>query len=221
MPRVVLWAWERPEDLRFARSEDVGVAFLAGTVYLRGQRTEFHPRQQPLRVGPMMKLIGVIRLETTHAALNAQQLQETQRRIVEASSLPQVVGVQIDFDATRSERAFYRDLLVSLRTQLPASTPISITALSSWCIGDDWIAALPIDEAIPMLFRMGTGQNEVTSWLQSERDFREPLCRGSLGVSIDESWKQLPSGRRIYAFSHKPWTQNSFDALYWEIDTWR
>jgi len=33
LPRVVLWAWERPEDLRSAGS-DVGVAFLAQTITL-------------------------------------------------------------------------------------------------------------------------------------------------------------------------------------------
>jgi hypothetical protein len=99
--------------------------------------------------------------------------------------------------------------------------PISVTALASWCIGDDWIHDLPIDEAVPMLFRLGTGKNEVTSWIGSERDFREPLCRGSLGISIDEPWRLLPSGRRVYAFSPKPWTEHSLAALSWEMHSWR
>ncbi len=222
MPRLVLWAWERPEDLRFVNSEHVGVAFLAGTIHLRGEDFEFRPRLQPLRVSPDTQLVAVVRLEAEPgAALNQRQMDEARERIVKTSSLPQVVAVQIDFDATESQQGFYRALLLGLRQQLPRATPISITALASWCIGGDWIAGLPIDEAVPMLFRMGTGQNEVSSWLGSQRDFREPLCRGSLGISIDEPWKSLPRGRRVYAFSPKPWTQNSVAALDWEMQSWR
>jgi hypothetical protein len=219
-PRLLLWAWERPENLRFIDSEHVGVAFLAGTMHLRNDAAAFQPRLQPLRVSPQTKLIAVIRIETAQAQLNAEQLHKTVTELVAASALPQVVAIQIDFDATLSERAFYRDLLVELRKQLPSSTPISITALASWCIGDDWIANLPIEEAVPMLFRLGTGTNEVTSRIGSERDFREPLCRGSLGISTDEPWESLPSDRRVYAFSPKPWTERSLAALYWEMHSW-
>jgi hypothetical protein len=220
-PRLILWAWERPEDLRFVDSEHVGVAFLSGTVYFRAARVDFRPRMQPLRVSPQTKLVAVIRIETTlDAQLNQEQLQKTADLIAEHSALPQVVATQIDFDATLSERAFYRDLLLELRRRLPSSMPISITALASWCIGDNWIDDLPIDEAVPMLFRLGVGQNEVRSWIGAERDFRQPLCRGSLGVSTDEPWKALPSGRRVYAFSPKPWTERSLEALSWEMHAW-
>ena len=220
-PRLVLWAWERPEDLRFINPEHVGVAFLAGTIHLSAAATDFHRRMQPLRVSRRTKLIAVIRIEATpDARLDRQQLQKSLKYLVEVSTLREVVAVQIDFDATVSERAFYRQLLVEYRGHLPFSTPISITALASWCIGDQWIADLPIDEAVPMLFRMGTGQNEVTSWIRSARDFSAPVCRDSLGISTDEPWKSLPSGRRVYAFSPKPWDQGSLDALNWEIHKW-
>ena len=36
LPRVILWAWERPTDLHFIDPRQVGVAFLAQTVLLRG-----------------------------------------------------------------------------------------------------------------------------------------------------------------------------------------
>ena len=35
--------------------------------------------------------------------------------------------------------------------------PLTITALASWCDGDDWIDGLPVADASPMLFRMGRG----------------------------------------------------------------
>ena len=221
MPRMVLWAWERPEDLRFIDSEHVGVAFLAGTVSLRADRMDFRPRLQPLRVSPQTKLVSVIRIETSPGAqLSPEELQKVADQIERLSTLPQVVATQIDFDATVSERAFYRDLVRELRRQLPSSMPISITALASWCIGDDWIADLAIDEAVPMLFRLGVGQNEVNSWMGSQRDFRQPLCRDSLGVSTDEPWRSLPSGRRVYAFSPRPWTERDLAALRWEMHAW-
>jgi Protein of unknown function (DUF3142) len=221
VPRLMLWAWERPEDLRFLDPERAGVAFLAGTVRLRRGGIDFRPRLQPLRVSSRTKLVAVIRIETTPGALlDASQVAKTAAEIVRAGGLPQVVAVQIDFDATQSERPFYRNLLDELRKQLPASTPISITALASWCMGDDWMAGLPIDEAVPMLFRLGVGQSEVSSWIGSGHDFRQAECRDSLGISTDEPWKVLPSGRRVYAFSPSPWTERSLSALHWEMHSW-
>jgi hypothetical protein len=221
VPRLMLWAWERPEDLRFLDPERAGVAFLAGTVRLTRGGIDFRPRLQPLRVSSRTKLVAVIRIETTpDALLDASQVAKTAAETVRAGGLPQVVAVQIDFDATQSERPFYRNLLDELRKQLPASTPISITALASWCMGDDWMAGLPIDEAVPMLFRLGAGQSEVSSWIGSGRDFRQAECRDSLGISTDEPWKVLPSGRRVYAFSPSPWTERLLAALHWEMHSW-
>src|SRR6185295_3469944 len=63
-PRVVLWAWERPEDLRFVDPKRVAVAFLAQTVVLKSDQVVFNPRHQPLEVAPETKLIAVTRIET-------------------------------------------------------------------------------------------------------------------------------------------------------------
>jgi hypothetical protein len=221
VPRLLLWAWERPEDLRFIDPEQVGVAFLAATIHLGATAIDLERRMQPLRVASQTKLIAVIRIEAAgDAHLDRQQVQKSLSYLVELGTLPQVVAIQVDFDATVSERVFYRQLLVELRQQLPSDTPISITALASWCIGDPWIADLPIDEAVPMLFRMGVGQREVRSWIGSDRDFPTAVCRDSLGISTDETWKWLPGGRRVYAFSPKPWDRRSLDALNWEIQAW-
>ncbi len=218
----MLWAWERAEDLRFIDPDRVGVAFLAGTARITERGLDFRPRLQPLRVSPRAKLIAVVRVETApNAALNAIQAERTAAAIARAAAQPQVVAVQIDFDATQSQHLFYRDMLAQLREQLPASKPISLTALASWCIGDDWLSGLPIDEAVPMLFRMGTGTKEITSWIKAGRDFRQPACQDSLGISTDEPWKTLPQGRRVYVFSPSPWTERSLQALRWEMHSWQ
>src|SRR6267143_4397037 len=48
MPQVMLWAWERPTDLRFIDPKDTGVAFLAQSIRLRSGEVEMRPRLQPL-----------------------------------------------------------------------------------------------------------------------------------------------------------------------------
>jgi hypothetical protein len=67
-PRVILWAWERPEDLSFINPREVGVAFLARTLYLRDGGMVMRPRFQPLSVAPETNLIAVVRIESDRAA---------------------------------------------------------------------------------------------------------------------------------------------------------
>jgi hypothetical protein len=221
LPPLVLWAWERPEDLRFVRSGDSAIAYLAETIQLRDGEVRPRPRMQSLRVRDDAKLVAVVRVETDHSDLNHSQALQSAAAIARNASQPRVVAIQVDFDATLSQRAFYRDLLLDLRRRVGAEKPISITALASWCMDDDWLAGLPIDEAVPMLFRMGAGTNEVTTRLASGRDFREPLCRGSLGISTDERWRSLPGGRRLYVFNPQPWTAHTEQAVLWETHSWR
>ena len=218
VPPLVLWAWERPEDLRFLDPTKAGVAFLAGTLRLGPKGMSYRPRLQPLQVPRETSLVAVVRIETVAGvALGPEIARRAAEEIARAGRLPGVVALQVDFDATTSQRSFYRELLVELRQQLPSSMPISITALTSWCIGDPWMAGLPIDEAVPMLFRMGAGQAEVTNWMRLGHDFREAACRTSFGISLDEPWPALPSGRRTYAFSPSPWTERSLQKLLREM----
>lgn len=222
LPRFVLWAWERPEDLRFINPQNTAVAFLADTIQVRGHAVIARPRLQSLRVPDDAQLVAVVRIEADQkAVLNRSQIEQTSTLIAKAASLPRVMAVQVDFDATRSQRNFYRALLVDLRRRMGSTMPISITALASWCVGDDWISSLPINEAVPMLFRMGAGTSEVVGLLTSGRDFRVPVCQGSLGISTDEPWASLPSGRRLYVFNDQSWTQRSESAFLREVRQWR
>jgi hypothetical protein len=109
----------------------------------------------------------------------------------------------------RAHNAFYRDFLTDLRNRLPPAMPLSITALASWCIYDDWIADLPIDEAVPMLYRMGADSASIDQYLRRGGDFVPALGRYSVGISTDEAARTLPAGRRIYIFSRYAWTPQS------------
>ncbi len=62
LPLLMLWAWERPEDLR-GLDESIGVAFLSQTITLGGDRVSVQPRRQPLRVAPEARLMAVTRIE--------------------------------------------------------------------------------------------------------------------------------------------------------------
>lgn len=260
LPKVYLWAWERPEDLRFLGNAKIGVAFLDKTISPADANTSssdpivgkrdaifMRPRLQPLRVTPGAPLMAVVRIETPRGARSANYnlseklpapITETQvlmmaNEITSTANIPGVGAVQIDFDATISEHNFYRTLLIEVRKRLPASIPLSITALASWCIGDRWPEQLPpgtIDEAVPMLFRMGPEAKEIENYIRSGADFRVAACGGSLGVSTDEPFSERilrdkasvgidrRNPRRIYVFSPKPWDKDSALAVTREVD---
>jgi hypothetical protein len=223
-PKVILWAWERPEDLSFINPREVGVAFLARTLYLRDEKVVVRPRFQPLSVADDTKLIAVVRIESDRARpplLLPEQRERVVSAVTEVARGERVAAVQIDFDARESERAFYRDLLFDLRGALPPSIKLSITALASWCVHDDWLAQLPIDEAVPMLFRMGVDHDQITQHLKSGRDFRSALCRQSVGVSTDEPLAVLPSGRRVYIFNPRSWSPEDVRKTLEEINQWQ
>jgi len=211
LPPVILWAWERPEDLTFLDSERVGVAFLAQTLFLQNDEVVLRPRLQPLKVSPTTKLIAVTRIESLKTtgerpALSDRQTEKLNSLISKTLELENVSAIQIDFDATKSEREFYRQLLVKIRQSLPGHVPLSMTALASFCLGDRWLQGLPVDEAVPMIFRMGVDSENIKRFLASGNDFQEPLCRSSYGIAVDEPLEiTFAKGRSLYIFNHNSW----------------
>jgi hypothetical protein len=228
LPPVILWAWERPEKLDYLDPQKVGVAFLAKTIYLRGDEAISRARLQPLNVPNGAAVIAVARIEAQRESdsaetptLSRRQLKDAVSEIAELGSLPNVVMVQVDFDATTTQRSFYRELLSELRARLPQSTLLSITALASWCKGDNWLDDLPIDEAVPMLFRMGVERKQFLSQLAAGVPFSAAPCQASVGISTDEPIAQLPPGQqiqRVYIFNPKSW---SLEAVNQTLETYQ
>jgi hypothetical protein len=210
-PRVFVWAWERPENLEFLDAHSTGVAFLARTVNLHNGIVSVRPRLQPLRYPPGAVLISVVRVEAQDSIL--PPVADVSAAISEAAAIPGTRALQIDFDATLSQRTFYRFLLADVRARVPPSVPISMTALTSWCEADGWIAGLPVVEAVPMLFRMGAGERPA-------RTFRPTLCRSSAGVSVDEPLQEPPQAERLYIFNPRPWTASTYQAALREVRKW-
>jgi hypothetical protein len=202
MPRVMLWAWERPERLTFIDPRTTGVAFLARTVRWRGGAVEVRPRYQPLDLPEGTKVVAVIRLESVSPPL--PDTGAIASEVVQLAALPHVATIQIDFDARQSERSWYAELLREVRRRLHPSTTLTITALASWCLGDSWINGLPVADAVPMIFRMGAGEP------RDVRDFSVGVCRSSLGVSTDEPLYAAPHGRRLWIFHPRAWTPEAY-----------
>ncbi len=211
-PRVFLWAWERPEHLNFIDTKEVGVAFLARTIRLSGDRVIASPRLQSLEVPPGTTLMAVIRIEQDRdqrASLSATQQAALVVSVLQVTALPNISALQIDYDATRSEREFYKRVLFDVRQGMPKQLPLSMTALASWCIFDNWIDDLPIDEAVPMLFDMGVDSHRINNFLNSGGAVHSRQCTASIGLSIDEKTIPLSNASRVYFFSSKPWSEKA------------
>ncbi len=230
MPQRVVWAWEEPEDLH-TLPPSIGVAYLAETLVLSGGGSDgghgagvtILSRRQPLRPAPSAPVMAVIRIETTRtfvatsalAAAVAAHVGQLVRQQTQSTGLR---AMQIDFDATVSQRPFYADLLRQLRPQLPAGTPLSITALVSWCGERSWLHDLPpgeIDEAVPIFFRMGGPRALAGNAGAHCYTITEPLCQGSFGLSLDEPWpgEAAGGGTRIYLFAPSPWLPKQLAAV--------
>lgn len=219
-PNIILWAWERPENLEFIDSNKIAVAFLAQTIELNGDKVEVKLRRQPLRVPPETKMIAVTRIETNKngdkVTLSDLQREEILRLLLATLELKNVSEIQLDFDVTVSEREFYRKLLQELRPKLPKNIVLSITALASWCIGDTWMKDLPVDEAVPMAFDMGADDKTIRDFLATGADWNEPLCRNSYGISVNEPLKiKFKPNRKFYVFTSNPngWKKSDVEKL--------
>lgn len=219
MPTKILWAWERPEDLRFIDTKQYGVAFLAQTITLETDNVLPKPRRQPLETAPGTYIIAVTRIETKKGSaerptFTPEIATKVASLVKNTLDLPNVKGVQIDFDAVVSERNFYRSMMKELKRQLPPETPLTMTSLASWCTGDAWFNDFPVDEAVPMAFQMGADDEKIKNYLRNGNDWNEPLCRGSYGISVDEPLGvELKPNRRVYYFSNSAWKSADIDRI--------
>ena len=218
LPRLTVWAWERPTDLRNVDPATTAVAYLARSVWVQ-QSVSVMPRRQPLvlPVDTRLRLIPVTRFEVMPQARLDEATAKMAADAVVATLQPGSPAVQIDFDARLSERAWYRTVLVDVRRELPAGIPLSITALASWCSSDRWMQGLPVDEAVPMYFRMEPDRRHAPASLEDFR-IREPLCAGSVGVSTTEPWPEWSAGRRVYVFSDHGWHRDSVESVAGRVE---
>ena len=147
-------------------------------------------KQAPRDVADGAYLIAVTRVETSkvteqRASLDTELAGKVADLIAATRDLPNVRGVQLDFDAVVSERDFYRQLMTALRTTLDEGAarnvrvPLTMTALASWCVGDAWFNDFPVDEAVRG-FQMTGGKRKDQAFLETQRLADERSARAEI-----------------------------------------
>jgi hypothetical protein len=186
----------------------IGVAYLHATVSLHGPSVVVHRRSATLQLPADLWQLPVVHIEADREA--PPILQEGQRiellRVLTVESARAGQGrLQIDFEAKPSQRTFYRQLVSELRNELGPRFPLSVTALASWCFNDRWMTDFPVDEIVPMFYRLGSEGPRLRAALGRGSDLA-PECRRAYGLITDEPLTPPPSPRRLYLFSPVPWT---------------
>ncbi len=213
-----LWAWDRSEDLRIL-PKDQGVAYFAAQLDVRGDQITTTARRAVLHARPDTPLLPVLHIEAFHPRnppeLGPNAVAHWAGELAKVIVRLHAPSVQIDFEARAGQRLFYHDVLQALRAKLPPNTRLSITALASWCGEPAWLISLPVDEVVPMYFRMGPRERELWRWRMLRAESLPPVCRSAAGIATDE-WQNFASQvsaeqlealktRDLYVFSPKSW----------------
>jgi hypothetical protein len=213
-PKPVLWAWERPEDLRFA-GDRVEVAAMTGFVVLSGDQVWARGRRFVLRTAPGVRRAAMVhvQIDPKHALVWSRALRERAAAAILAyARAPGFDAVQVDFEVAASQHQVLLDVMADVRAGLPPGTSLSMTALASWCDTENWLDGVDVDEIVPMLFRMGPRGEALKARLAQGGDFADRRCRTAVGVATDSLPGGLPAGRRLYLFDPKSWSAADYDA---------
>ncbi|WP_419712733.1 DUF3142 domain-containing protein [Pseudomonas sp. NFX224] len=134
-----LYIWQRrwtpahESALRDSRADFSTLRVLALQAFPRAGWSRAHIDPQLLKRDGR-PLIGVIRLDGQLKSLNQDDVTGQIQQLIsdwQAQGL-NLAGVEIDHDAGNARLPAYRDFLAHLRAVLPASLPLSITALPAW-----------------------------------------------------------------------------------------
>ncbi|MEO6921260.1 MAG: hypothetical protein ABI171_19930 [Collimonas sp.] len=203
------------------QAQRIGVAVLDTTVLLRDGSATVRRRQQPLRLppewyaasgllpkAPVVTIVHIDMARGPHKpALNNKQKQLIVNAVVAAATRSPSQVVQLDFEVMHSQKPFLADVVQRSRAALPDNVALSITALASWCVGDAWLADLPVDEIVPMAFRMATDGERMREILDQDGRLPRPECQPSLGLSLDEQpWPNKLRSQRLYLFNRTAWS---------------
>lgn len=215
---IILWAWDRHEDLGFLDTlpadRNFSVAFFAGTIDLKKNAPRFIPRQRKLLVGKSIPLIPVLHVVSQRGKIYGEEDLDLIVRSV--NNILKTHGgkiIQLDFEVFESQRRFYRELILDIRKKLP-DIRLSVTALASWCTGDAWLKGIPIDEIVPMYFDATHGRDEATrpgAGIAGE-------CTATAGLATYEKYEAMPHATRYYLFNNRAWHRDALLRMLEVID---
>jgi hypothetical protein len=197
-------------------------AVLVESLVLRGAGVEHGGRRQPLPLPEGVSLIPVVHVEAA-ADAPAQYTAAQRHAIVAAVRRHAALAgaraglLQLDFEAPARQRQAYQQLVAEVRQALPAHVRLGVTALAHWCTQGDWLDRLPVDEVVPMLYRLGPHAHD---W---HRRFAQPdnslaqRCHGpALGFATNDPPPPalLARATRPYWFDEAAWSNPSRPPLH-------
>ena len=215
--RGVAWIWPASNGPAGVRE----AAVLLETLVIHAEGVERMPRMQALALPAGVRLLPVLHVEAAADAPDAFSPAQVDAIVAaflrHAGEADAGAGMlQLDFEAPRRERAAYEALVARVRAALPARTRLSVTALAHWCIESDWLDRLPVDEVVPMLYRLGPNAARWRGyWLRDDAALAA-RCRGpALGFATREppAASLLARTPRPYWFDESAWSNVSHPSL--------
>ena len=172
-PRLMLWAWERPVDLRGLDRRHRGRVPRADDHRSAPRRHVVSPRRQPLQVDRRTR-----RSSRSRGSRRRSRRRSDPRRSTEIARGDRAHGraaacrgVQIDFDARAvAARRCTGSCCTRCGARCTPDTPLSMTALASWCLDDDWLRR--------SADRRG-GADGCSAWVPRRRRCARSLARSS------------------------------------------
>lgn len=200
-PEVWWWYWDRPAHLLPWPAPGVGAAVVVTHALLSGQAVRLQPRRNALPLPPGTVAMPVVHVEVDPArALAGTRAQRDALcdALVEAVRRSSLGWVQLDFEARPSQRSFWRAVVDATHAALRPGERLSVTALASWCHGDRWLGDAPVDEVVPMYFRLGHARRGLERL--SAAGVSEQACGHAHGLADDEPPWPVPLAGRRYLF---------------------
>lgn len=216
----VAWVWPQSNGPLAAPGTSAPyreAAVLLDALVLRAHGVERGGRTAPLQLAGGTRVVPVLHIESaadapdTFTPTQREAILSAVRRHTEFAARAGLL--QIDFEAPARQRTAYRDLIASVRRQLPAGVRLSVTALAHWCTQGDWLDTLPVDEVVPMLYRLGPRADHWRSaFMQPDNPALARHCRGpALGFATNDPPPAalLARATRPYWFDESAWSNPS------------
>jgi len=216
----VAWIWpdsNGPQRAPTSAAPYREAAVLVESLVLRGSGVEHGGRKQPLPLPDGVRLVPVVHVEAADDApadfTPAQRdaiVAAVRRHAAEAASGAGLL--QLDFEAPPRQREAYRALVSAVREVLPADLRLGVTALAHWCVQGDWLDRLPVDEVVPMLYRLGPHADDWRRRFTQDDAALARRCRGpALGFATNDPPPPALLARtaRPYWFDEAAWSNPS------------